>query len=191
MWKKSGKEVRRSWMALGALILSLASPIAVADPEVDTLQAEKEFDRGNLVGALALWRKAAEQGHAPAQAWLGYIYDQSEEDKEAFEWYRKAAVQGNAAGEFGLGEMYAKGEGVEKDPVQALSYISRAADKGNLQAMIFMQAAYIDGNFGLPVDPVKSSEWSAKVIEYLSREKAKTAAKQKNSNTSSAVTPKK
>lgn len=172
MWEKTGYGLRRGWIVLSAVVLALAAPVAIAGPEDDTQQAENEFARGNLIVALTLWKKAAEQGYAPAQARLGDIYDKAEEDKDAAEWYRKAAVQGNAAGEFGLGGMYAKGEGVAKDPVQAFSYISRAAGKEHLQAMIQMRELYRMGSLGVTPDLAKSAEWDEKVKQVVAREKA-------------------
>ena len=45
------------------------------------------------------YRKAAEQGDANAQLWIGYCYENGDgivKDKaEAIKWYRKAAEQGN------------------------------------------------------------------------------------------------
>lgn len=138
---------------------------AVAGPEQDNELAEKEFARGDLMASMGLWRKAALEGYAPAQARLGDILDKSEEDKEAVEWYRKAAAQGNAAGEFGLGQMYLKGEGVEKDAEKALAYMRLAAEKNNLLAVVMMMNAYRTGIMGLEPDSDKADEWEAKVVE--------------------------
>ena len=50
--------------------------------------------------AVKWFRKAAEQGHAGAQANLGFMYDRGwgvpEDDREAVKWFRKAAEQGHA-----------------------------------------------------------------------------------------------
>jgi len=98
-----------------AMLCGLVAQGALAGPQQDADLAEKEFARGDLVAAMSLWRKAAQEGYAPAQARLGDVLDKAEEDQEAVEWYRKAAAQGNSAGEDGLGQMYAKGEGVKQD----------------------------------------------------------------------------
>ena len=117
------------WLRVGVLLLAFGAPFALAGPEQDSELAVKEFARGDLVAAIALWRKAANEGYAPAQVWLGDILDKAEEDQEAVEWYRKAAAQGSPAGEYGLGQMYAKGEGVKKDFAEAQTHILRAAQK--------------------------------------------------------------
>lgn len=155
-------------MGVGALALMVGiAPTVAASPQEDTERAEKEFERGNLIVAMELWRKAAEAGHAPAQVWLGEILDKSEEDEEAVAWYRKAADQGDAGGEFGLGQMYAKGEGVKQDNEKALAHILRAAEKNHLSAAIAMKDIYKNGNYGVAVDLAQSEKWDAKVKEIL------------------------
>lgn len=150
-----------------ALLCSLAMPLAVAGPQQDTDLAEKEFARGDLIAAMGLWKKAAQDGFAPAQARLGDMLDKAEEDEEAVGWYRKAADQGNAAGEDGLGQMYAKGEGVKKDPEQARLYILRAAEKNHIPAVIMMMEAYRSGGLGLAADTAKADAWEARVIALV------------------------
>lgn len=149
---------------VGVVLGTVFASGAVAGPEQDNELAEKEFARGDLMASMGLWRKAALEGYAPAQARLGDILDKSEEDKEAVEWYRKAAVQGHAAGEYGLGQMYLKGEGVEKDVEKARTYIQLAAEKNNLQAVVMMMNAYRTGGMGIAPDSDKADEWEAKVV---------------------------
>lgn len=158
---KDGKH--RVRLLLAAALLGLAAPFASAGPAEDAEQAEKEFARGNLVTALSLWRKAAESGHAVAQARLGDVLDKADEDEEAVKWYRKSAEQGEPAGEFGLGGMYAKGEGVKQDYGQALKYISSAASKDFLPAMVVMRDIYKNGSHEQQANKAKFDEWDAKV----------------------------
>ncbi len=152
-----------------ALVAILMMRMAWAGPKEDTEQAEKEFARGNLVVALSLWKKAADQGYAQAQARMGDMLDQTDDDKESVEWYRKSAAQGNAAGEFGLGQMYAKGEGIKQDPDQARTYIQRAAEKGHLPAVLLMRDLTKNGELGVTIDPVQSAAWDAKASQILGR----------------------
>ena len=163
MEKKIMLETGLKYLGVGTLLWGLITPWAVAGPEQDTELAEKEFARGDLVASLALWTKAAQQGYAPAQTRLGDILDKAEEDARAVEWYRKAAAQGNTAGEYGLGQMYAKGEGVNKDFKQALSYNLLAAEKGYLAAVVLMMEAYRTGGLGLALDNAQADAWEVKV----------------------------
>ena len=162
----------------GAVVLGLVAPLAIAGPEQDNEQAIKEFDRGDLVASMALWRKAANAGYAPAQVWLGDILDKSEEDQEAVEWYRKAAAQGSPAGEYGLGQMYAKGEGVKKDDAEARTHILRAAEKNYLPAMMTMMGAYRVGSLGIAVDSAQADAWESKLVELSPTYKKAPVSKQ-------------
>ena len=152
------------FLGVVAVLWSLLTPWAVAGPEEDNELAINEYARGNLVVSMGLWRKAAQQGYAPAQVWLGFILDAAEENDEAVDWYRKATNQGSAAGEFGLGQMYLKGEGVKKDLEQGRLHVMRAAEKGELDAMMLVMESYRLGGLGLAVDPVQAEAWELKVI---------------------------
>ena len=77
------------------------------------------------------YRKAADQGHAPAQINLGNMYSLGQgvprDDGEAVRWYRKAADQGHANALALLGVMYESGTGVPQDYVQAHKWYNLAA----------------------------------------------------------------
>lgn len=153
------------WLQSGLLSMALVGPLAVASPQEDTEQAVKEFNRGDLVVSMALWRKAAAEGYAPAQVWLGDILDKAEEDEEAVTWYRKAAEQGDAAGELGLGVMYAKGEGVPHDLTKAHGYVLKAAEQKHVPALVMMTDSYRNGGLGLTADPLQADAWEARLVE--------------------------
>jgi TPR repeat protein len=73
------------------------------------------------------YRKAAEQGNARAQYYLASIYyedDSLRDYAEAMKWFTTAADQGTAMAQYSLGMMYAKGQGTEKDFVQAYKWFS-------------------------------------------------------------------
>ena len=169
----------RKWFGIGLISLAFVAPFVVAGPEQDTELAVKEFNRGDLVASMALWRKAANAGYAPAQVWLGDILDKSEEDKEAVEWYVKAAAQGSPAGEYGLGEMYAKGEGVKKDFAEALTHILRAAEKNYLPAVTLMVEAYRTGSLGVTQNLAQANVWEAKLVELSTNNKVPVSNQEK------------
>ena len=85
--------------------------------------------------AVKWYRKAAEQGHANVQLYLGTMYENGEgvdqDFKEAVKWYRKAAEQGHAEAQLYLGTMYEDGNGVTKDYVQAHKWFNTAAANGD------------------------------------------------------------
>src|SRR5262245_11558590 len=67
-------------------------------------------------------RKAAEQGHANAQHYLGLLYktgghgDVPKNYAEAMAWFQKAADQGHTGALFDIGTMYDGGHGVTRNP---------------------------------------------------------------------------
>jgi hypothetical protein len=81
--------------------------------------------------AVRWYRKAAEQGLAPAQYQLALRYANGDgvarDFEEAVKWYRRAAGQGVAFAQFNLGVRYANGQGIERDPVLAYLWFSLAA----------------------------------------------------------------
>jgi hypothetical protein len=92
----------------------------------------------DAVKAVEWYRKAAEQGIAEAQFWLGVHYSQGLDAAEGARWYpnqglgaaegarwyRKAAEQGHAGAQNNLGNCYAYGSGVPKDCVEALKWLA-------------------------------------------------------------------
>src|SRR5205085_11234526 len=81
------------------------------------------------------YRKAADQGYAEAQSYLGYMYVHGEgvpqDYTEGVGWYRKAADQGHARAESALGYAYSTGEGVPLDYAQSARWYRKAAKQGD------------------------------------------------------------
>ncbi len=84
------------------------------------------------------FQQAANEGFAPAQIKLGFIYDKGinvvENNRKAFDWYLLAARQGNAEAQFMTGMMYMKGEGAPQDMHEASKWLLMAGDKGQQSA---------------------------------------------------------
>ena len=155
--------MRRPVFPLLMLAWLLAAPVAAwAGPREDTERAELSFRSGDLITAMALLRRAADEGHAPAQARLADLLDAAEQDAEAVALYRKAAEQGDAAGEYGLSRMLANGEGVARDPVQALALLRRAAERNHAPALDGLARATRAGDLGLARDPAEAARLEAR-----------------------------
>jgi TPR repeat protein len=110
-----------------------------------------------------LWfRKAAEQGYAPAQSNLGtlYLYARgvTQDDNEAVIWFRKAADQGDAVAEFLLGNQYANGKGAPEDHSEAIIWFQKAAGQHHPVAMLYLGVMYAEGR-GVPQDYVRAYMW--------------------------------
>jgi TPR repeat protein len=135
---------------------------AYAGPAED---AERAYRDGDVVAAMALLRRAAEAGSAPAQSRLAAILDAAEDDRMAFELYRKSAAQGDAAGEYGLATMHAKGEGTARDPAEALKWYRAAADHGHALAAQAIAWAYLVGDLGLAPSPEQAQAWGERAVK--------------------------
>ena len=140
-------------LLLPGAALAQTSPIELFD------KAQYNLDTGDVVAAMALFREAAEQNYAPAQARLAWILDGANRDEEAVKWYSKAAAQSNPEGQFGLAEMYIKGEGVETDLPLALDLITQAAEQDYKPAIRKLADAYEHGRHNLGKDYETAIRW--------------------------------
>lgn len=158
----------------GALALTVAVMVpAYADMAEDHEKAIKMWQIGNVVDAMTMFTANAEKGYPASQVWLANLMDQAQQDDGAVRWFRKAAEQGDAAGEYGLGVMYGKGEGVKQDNAKALEYITRAAEKNHIEAVVALFATYTKGGFGVEPDAEKGEFWAAKLEALAPKEEAK------------------
>ena len=117
----------------------------------------------------AYWyRKAAEQGSAEAQYFLGYCYERGEgvqqDYGEAVKWFRKAAEQGDGNGQCGLGMCYEEGHGVPKDYVEAVKWYRKAAEQGDESAQYSLGECYSEG-LGVRQDYAEAIKWFQKSAE--------------------------
>ena len=157
----------RMWQGQGASIALglLLAASAWAGPTEDFASGRSAYETGDVRTAISLLRKSADQGHAPSQALLGQILDQSEQNEEAVKYFRLAAEQGNPDGLFGLGTMYASGDGVARDLGAARGWMVKAADAGHVQAVQAVAMAYMNG--GLAVSPPERT--SAVALQWIEK----------------------
>ncbi|WP_158089671.1 tetratricopeptide repeat protein [Magnetofaba australis] len=92
----------------------------------------------HLVEAAQWFHKAAEQGHAAAQASLGVLYyagvGVKEDNAEAVKWFQEAAVKHHADAQYHLGLMYEQGSGIKANLERALKWYDYAAGQGHVAA---------------------------------------------------------
>ena len=89
-------------------------------------------------------RKAAEQGNALGQRFLGVIYFYGlglpRGIAQALAWWQKAAEQGDALTQLNLGGVYILGvNGVPRDYAQGLPWVRKAAEQGNTFAQRWLK----------------------------------------------------
>ena len=113
------------------LVTSFAVPVAAGVLE----DAGIAYNQRNFAEAVKLYRRAADQGYAEAQSFLGVLYKEgtavAQDYFEAAKWFRRAADQGDSNGQFLLGSLYASGKGVPRDYVQAHVWFNLAAQQGD------------------------------------------------------------
>ncbi|GHV04947.1 hypothetical protein FACS189416_3990 [Bacteroidia bacterium] len=118
--------------------------------------------------ALLLFSKAAEQGFALAQNYLGVMCKNGQgvhkDETAALEWFRKAALQGLDDAQFNLGLMYEYGQGVALDLEQAVEWYRVAAEQGHINAQNNLGWMYEYGQ-GVDVDIPKAIEWYRKAAD--------------------------
>ena len=118
------------------------------------------FDRNNAFTdketALEFLWKAADNGHAEAQYWLGVIYetDNIRYSDRAFGYYKSAADQGNAEAQYATGRMYESGLGesglgVQKNMKEAIRWHKKAAEQNILEAQYRLLYLALDGEYDI------------------------------------------
>lgn len=141
-----------------ALLLVVSSGVFAGDYE-DGLDAAM---RNDYVEAAKFFKRAAEQGHAEAQLYLGMLYKEGKglpkDDNESGNRFRKAAEQGSAEAQFNLGLMYYGGQGVPRDYVESVKWYRLAARQGNAYAQANLAHMYAEG-LGVPKDEVRAHAW--------------------------------
>lgn len=117
---------------------------------------------------LIMYFKAAEQGDASAQTFLGNTYRDGLEvvqsDEEAVAWYRKAANQGFANAQSNLGWMYKNGRGVVQSDAEAVYWYRKAAEQGDAYAQFQLGVLYYLGR-GVKKNDMESAVWCRKSAE--------------------------
>ncbi len=89
----------------------------------------------NPQAAVEWFNRAAGQGNASAQYWLGLMYGAGRgvqlNFKNGFEWSLKAASQGHAPAQLSVGHFYeVGGEGVPQNDAEAVRWYIKAAEQG-------------------------------------------------------------
>lgn len=155
-------KLTRHYFASAASLLAVLAILhaghAQAGPAEDYAEGTKRYADGDLLAAMPFLQRAADAGHAAAQAAMGGILEQADSPDEAIEYYRKSAAQGNADGQFGLGTMLAAGLAAPKNPAEARKWIALAAEQGHKLAINELALAYINGGLDIPDSTRQSAE---------------------------------
>jgi S1-C subfamily serine protease len=126
----------------------------------------------------ARWfRKAADQGKAAAQYFLGGMYAAGtgvpKDEAEAVRWNRKAADQGDASAQTDLGIAYAVGMGVPIDLVEAYKWFNLAAASKGFSGE---NARRLRDSVEFSLTPTQIAEGQQRAREWVARAETKKEA---------------
>ncbi|KAG0256886.1 hypothetical protein DFQ27_005430 [Actinomortierella ambigua] len=170
---EQGNPAAQTW--LGRMYLDLYSSRRLVTSKASwrtklsgTLNKEDAKTNQSLGMGIKWFTRAAEQGDANAQHYLGLMYDQGrgvdQSDVEAIKWYTKAAEQGVTNAQTNLGLMYAIGQGVDQSDTEAIKWYTKAADQGYADAQITLGMMYAIGQ-GVDQNNAEAAKWYIKAAE--------------------------
>lgn len=141
-------------MAAGSLLLLSAC----------TAPLKEEARSGNGAGSsaattpLEVLKQRAGRGDANAQYALGLEYGRRYQFQESNEWYLRAAEHCHARAQHMMGVRFVFGQGVERNPAEAMKWFTKAAAQGEPNAQFSLGLRYVRGE-GVPKDFSKASQW--------------------------------
>jgi TPR repeat protein len=115
--------------------------------------------------------RSAQQGYAPAQTVLGYLYENgiylTSYPGQAVQWYRKAAQQGDGVAQYALGRAYFLGIGVQSDKAEAQKSLKSASDQGNPFAQYLLGKLLEDRDYrSAPAEYRKAAEQGIPLAQF-------------------------
>ena len=72
---------------------------------------------------------------------------------------KRSAELGDRLAIYELSQMYSLGIGIERDPDEAVKWLTKAAESGHVAAMDQMVRVYLQGELGQSVDHAKAEQW--------------------------------
>lgn len=138
--------------------------------EADAGNADAQFYIGQLFGAVNYHTKAAAQGHALAQFFLGNAYEEGriglgQDIGKAKELYKKSADQGISEAQYYLSLIVFKEAKEDVDYKVSAELVRKAAEQGHLRAQVRLAALLHEGGKGVEQDKKLAFEWFRKAAE--------------------------
>lgn len=139
--------VRRSLIYLQSVLGDPTAGVTNTNPEVDTKDEDKE--NADKEQALKLLKTCAESNYAPAEYYLGIVYERgigtSVSYSNAISYFEKASKKDYAPAQNRLGYIYFNGLGVDVDYNQSAYYQKLAAAQGYAAAQVNLGYLYEKG----------------------------------------------
>ena len=122
--------------------------------------------QGDFKNAVLYYEKGVTHGSLESYCNLGYCYEQGQgvvlNSQKAFELYKYAAEQGYNRGCRSVAGCYLNGIYVETSAAEALNWLTKAAENGDVLAMYYCGSILEEGEDGVPANPKKAKEWYKK-----------------------------
>lgn len=139
-----------------------AAQAAKADLDTRYADAVRALEAGQAQG-LADLKKTANLGHAPAQLYLGKLYEDGrfgvkKDLAEARRWTERAARGGDRRAMHNLALYYFNGEGGDKDPAVSAQWFRRAAERGLVDSQYNLGRLYEEG-LGVAQNGAEAYKW--------------------------------
>jgi len=118
----------------------------------------------NLMRALEMYAKAADQGHLKSQLKMGNYYANggAENISKALYFYELAALQGNHEAQLKLARLYEKAKGIPDSEKKSVHWLQAAADGKEPGAESSLADLYLRGGRGIRKDEEKAYYWAAR-----------------------------
>ncbi len=127
--------------------------VTISENSADSLdplweKAKEAAQRGDIPGALFIWKSLADKGVWQIYARIGDLYERGADGvgkdiDQALRWYRKAVFEGDdPIAHVGLGRAYYNGIGVDRNIVMARKHFESAYSYGLPEAAIYLGIMY-------------------------------------------------
>lgn len=141
---------------------TLQQAAAAGDPVARYLLGEERLSGGDVAGAAALIRRAAEQNVPAAQYRYAKMLERGEGVEQdlpaARQWTRRAADAGHRRAMHNLGVMFATGSGGEENMEEAARWFEEAALRGLTDSQFNLAILFQQGQ-GMPQSPGDAYAW--------------------------------
>ena len=121
---------------------------------------------GDFKNAVLYYEKGVTMGSMESYCNLGYCYESGQgvvlNSKKAYDLYMYAAEHGYPRGLTSVASCYLNGIYVEPNAAEALNWLTKAAEAGDIKAMYYCGSILENGEDGVPVNIKKAKEWYKK-----------------------------
>lgn len=128
------------------------------------------LERGAKADGLKLIQRAADSGSAEGQHRLALVFINGDagvprNPARAVELFEKAAAQGHRRAQLNLGTIYLRGQGVQRDLIQARAWLEQAAADGDAYATYALGRAMAENAPPASADPTRAADLFRRAAE--------------------------